>query len=211
MCWEASLKSTISPAWWCVHHEISGVLTSTGDFGSPWCTSSRWNFGFPRTSWMKTLRCPRLPWRIPPWGAVPAPQGKNRHLCWLSWLSWLVVLLFLPGFFVRNFLGGNLWVLIIFFIKPKKKNTQTQEHNYIINLYLCTPFFSPTGRSFDVFFLNKNGSEQKPKEKVLSQPPPIKKKRSELQKKKLQGKEQTFPFNGTSWDALRMWKMKVCI
>ena len=116
-----------------------------------------------------------------------------------------------PGIFRSQLFGGKFMGTNYILHQTKKKNTQTQEHNYIINLYLCTPFFSPTGRSFDVFFLNKNGSEQKPKEKVLSQPPPIKKKRSELQKKKLQGKEQTFPFNGTSWDALRMWKMKVCI
>lgn len=93
MCWVASLKSTISPAWWC----FSGVLTSTGDFGSTWCTSSRLNFGFPRTSWMKTLRCPRLPWRIPPWGAVPAP--RRRTVTFVGWVGW-----------VGCNAWGNLWI-----------------------------------------------------------------------------------------------------
>lgn len=45
---------------------------------------------------------------------------------------------------------------------------------------------------------------QKPRVKVPGQPPPIKKKRSELEKKKLQGKEQTVNLSGTSWDALGM-------
>lgn len=65
------------------------------------------------------------------------------------------------------------------------------------------PGFFSTGRSFDVFFLNQKLA-QKPRVKVPGQPPPIKKKRSELEKKKLKGKEQTVNLSGTSWDALRM-------
>lgn len=87
---------------------------------------------------------------------------KNRHLCWLSWLvGWLQC-------------RGKLMDTMV---HQTKKNTQTQEHNQRI---LVHPVFFSTGRSFDVFFLNKNGSEQKPRVKVPreynpGQPPPIKK------------------------------------